>query len=79
VWSFVPEAFFDSRGVFSVWFDAKIFQDAVGYEFAVGQTNHSVSRLGTVRGFTSRKFRQVKESTCSARRDGLLMLQLIFE
>lgn len=50
VWSFVPEAFFDSRGVFSVWFDAKIFQDAVGYEFAVGQTNHSVSRLGTVRG-----------------------------
>lgn len=50
LWEFVPQRFDDERGSFHVWYDAAVFADALGFELAVAQTNHSVSRRGVVRG-----------------------------
>ena len=50
LWEFVPQRFDDERGSFHVWYDAAVFADALGFEMAVAQTNHSVSRRGVVRG-----------------------------
>lgn len=50
VWEFLPQRFDDDRGSFHVWYDAAVFADALGFELAVRQTNHSVSRRGVVRG-----------------------------
>ncbi|GAA2033688.1 dTDP-4-dehydrorhamnose 3,5-epimerase [Polymorphospora rubra] len=49
-WEFVPQRFADDRGSFHVWYDATVFSAALGFEFAVAQTNHSVSRRGVIRG-----------------------------
>jgi dTDP-4-dehydrorhamnose 3,5-epimerase len=40
----------DDRGGFVEWFRAAEFRQAAGWEFAVAQANHSLSRRGVVRG-----------------------------
>ncbi|HEX3791816.1 MAG TPA: dTDP-4-dehydrorhamnose 3,5-epimerase [Pseudonocardiaceae bacterium] len=47
---FVPQAFPDHRGLFVAPFQEKAFADAVGHPMPIGQSNHSVSRRGTIRG-----------------------------
>lgn len=48
---FTPEVFCDDRGVIAIPFHQSGFVAATGHEmFAVGQTIHSVSRRGVVRG-----------------------------
>jgi dTDP-4-dehydrorhamnose 3,5-epimerase len=40
----------DSRGRFTEWYRADILSEALGYEFALAQANHSVSTRGALRG-----------------------------
>jgi dTDP-4-dehydrorhamnose 3,5-epimerase len=47
---FTPRAFHDERGVFVAPFQEAAFQEAVGHPLRLGQSNHSVSRRGTIRG-----------------------------
>ena len=47
---FEPQAFGDSRGLFVAPFQADVFLAAVGHPLRLGQTNHSVSSRGTIRG-----------------------------
>ncbi|KID28657.1 dTDP-4-dehydrorhamnose 3,5-epimerase family protein [Prauserella rugosa] len=47
---FTPPVFPDHRGLFTAPFQEPAFVDAVGHPLTVAQTNHSVSRRGTVRG-----------------------------
>jgi len=47
---FRPQLFPDSRGVFGAPFQEPAFVKAVGYSMRVAQSNHSVSRQGTIRG-----------------------------
>lgn len=47
---FTPERFPDQRGLFVAPFQDAAFQQARGHRLAVAQTNHSVSRRGTIRG-----------------------------
>ncbi|GAA2874196.1 dTDP-4-dehydrorhamnose 3,5-epimerase [Pseudonocardia halophobica] len=49
-WVFEPPVFPDRRGVFVAPFQGPVFREALGFDLDVGQTNHSVSRLGVVRG-----------------------------
>ena len=49
-WEFTPTAFPDSRGVFTAPFQGEVFAEAVGHPLRLAQTNHSVSRRGTIRG-----------------------------
>jgi dTDP-4-dehydrorhamnose 3,5-epimerase len=49
-WVFEPSVFPDQRGVFAAPFQAGPFREAVGHDLTVVQTNHSVSRRGTIRG-----------------------------
>ena len=50
LWEFTPVQFPDRRGNFLVWYDAAVLRQALGYELAVAQTNHSLSVRGTIRG-----------------------------
>lgn len=47
---FVPTVFPDNRGLFVAPFQETAFITAIGHPLRVAQTNHSVSRRGTVRG-----------------------------
>jgi dTDP-4-dehydrorhamnose 3,5-epimerase len=49
-WEFTPPAFPDHRGMFAAPFQGEAFVEAVGYPLRLAQTNHSVSRRGTIRG-----------------------------
>jgi dTDP-4-dehydrorhamnose 3,5-epimerase len=49
-WEFTPTAFPDHRGLFAAPFQEQAFIDAVGHPLRLAQTNHSVSRRGTIRG-----------------------------
>lgn len=49
-WEFVPTVFPDDRGSFVAPFQGEVFASAVGHPLTLGQTNHSVSRRGVVRG-----------------------------
>ncbi len=50
VFEFVPRTFPDDRGMFAAPFQEAVFVEAVGHPLHVAQTNHSVSRRGTIRG-----------------------------
>ena len=50
VYEFTPQLFGDSRGLFAAPFQGEVFERAVGHRMPLGQTNHSVSRRGTIRG-----------------------------
>ncbi len=45
-----PRVHGDARGVFLEWFKAEPLAAAVGHRLRLEQANHSVSRLGTLRG-----------------------------
>ena len=47
---FTPKAFPDARGGFVAPFQELAFVDATGHRLRLAQVNHSVSRLGVVRG-----------------------------
>ncbi|MEU6642177.1 dTDP-4-dehydrorhamnose 3,5-epimerase [Saccharomonospora sp. NPDC046836] len=49
-YEFTPRLFPDQRGLFSAPFQERAFLEAVGHRLTVAQTNHSVSRRGTIRG-----------------------------
>jgi dTDP-4-dehydrorhamnose 3,5-epimerase len=49
-YEFTPRIFPDNRGLFVAPFQEPAFVDAVGHPLRVAQTNHSVSRRGTIRG-----------------------------
>ncbi|MDX3194523.1 dTDP-4-dehydrorhamnose 3,5-epimerase [Streptomyces sp. MN03-5084-2B] len=47
---FSPRAFPDDRGLFVAPFQEDVFREAVGHPLRLGQSNHSVSRRGAIRG-----------------------------
>ncbi|WP_410572516.1 dTDP-4-dehydrorhamnose 3,5-epimerase family protein [Amycolatopsis sp. cmx-4-61] len=47
---FSPRAFPDDRGLFVAPFQEDVFHAAVGHPLRLGQSNHSVSRRGAIRG-----------------------------
>jgi 5-epimerase len=49
-YEFLPRAFSDDRGLFVAPFQEDAFQEAAGHPLRLGQSNHSVSRRGTIRG-----------------------------
>lgn len=49
-WVCTPEIHGDARGAFVEWFRGDYLAEAIGRKFEPVQANHSVSRLGTVRG-----------------------------
>ncbi|MGW4058429.1 dTDP-4-dehydrorhamnose 3,5-epimerase [Amycolatopsis sp. NPDC004747] len=49
-YEFSPRAFPDDRGLFVAPFQEEAFREAVGHPLRLGQSNHSVSRRGTIRG-----------------------------
>lgn len=49
-WVFEPPVFPDDRGVFAAPFQGAAFREATGFDLAVAQTNHSLSRRGVIRG-----------------------------
>lgn len=49
-WVFEPTVFPDRRGVFVAPFQAAAFREALGFDLAVRQTNHSRSAEGVIRG-----------------------------
>jgi dTDP-4-dehydrorhamnose 3,5-epimerase len=49
-WVFEPQVFPDARGLFAAPFQSAAFRDALGFDLTVGQTNHSVSAQGVIRG-----------------------------
>lgn len=49
-YEFTPRVFPDNRGAFVAPFQEAAFIEAVGHGLRMAQTNHSVSRRGTVRG-----------------------------
>ncbi|OXM67956.1 dTDP-4-dehydrorhamnose 3,5-epimerase [Amycolatopsis vastitatis] len=49
-YEFSPRAFPDERGLFVAPFQEAAFREAVGHPLRLGQTNHSVSRRGVLRG-----------------------------
>lgn len=49
-YEFTPPVFPDQRGLFVAPFQEPAFVEAIGHPMRVAQTNHSVSRKGTVRG-----------------------------
>jgi epimerase EvaD len=49
-YEFTPRIFADNRGLFVAPFQEAAFIDAVGHPLRLAQTNHSVSRRGTIRG-----------------------------
>lgn len=49
-YEFSPRTFPDDRGLFVAPFQEEAFRTAVGHPLRLGQSNHSVSRRGTIRG-----------------------------
>ena len=49
-YEFTPQQFPDSRGLFVAPFQEAALVEAIGHRMPLGQTNHSVSRRGTIRG-----------------------------
>lgn len=49
-YEFVPKTFPDRRGLFVAPFQEDVLVDVLGHPFRLAQTNHSVSRRGTIRG-----------------------------
>ena len=49
-WVFEPTVFPDERGSFAAPFQGAAFREALGFDLAVAQTNHSVSARGVIRG-----------------------------
>jgi epimerase EvaD len=49
-YEFVPPTFPDARGLFVAPFQEAAFREAAGHRLHVAQSNHSVSRVGVVRG-----------------------------
>lgn len=49
-YEFVPKTFPDRRGLFVAPFQEDALIDVLGHPFRLAQTNHSVSRRGTIRG-----------------------------
>ncbi|MFB9428698.1 dTDP-4-dehydrorhamnose 3,5-epimerase family protein [Streptoalloteichus tenebrarius] len=49
-YEFTPPTFPDNRGMFTAPYQEPAFVAAVGHPLRVAQTNHSVSRRGTIRG-----------------------------
>lgn len=49
-YEFIPQTFPDDRGVFVAPFQETTFVKAVGHPLRMAQTNHSVSRSGSLRG-----------------------------
>ncbi|HEY4018232.1 MAG TPA: dTDP-4-dehydrorhamnose 3,5-epimerase [Pseudonocardiaceae bacterium] len=47
---FRANTFPDNRGVFAAPYQEEVFSKTVGHPLTVGQTNHSISRRGTIRG-----------------------------
>jgi dTDP-4-dehydrorhamnose 3,5-epimerase len=47
---FAPQSFPDSRGLFTAPYQEPAFVSALGHPLRVAQTNHSLSRKGTIRG-----------------------------
>lgn len=47
---FTPSTFGDERGLFVAPFQEQVFVDTLGHPLHVGQTNHSVSARGVIRG-----------------------------
>jgi dTDP-4-dehydrorhamnose 3,5-epimerase len=47
---FTPRAFPDDRGLFTAPFQEDAFRAAVGHRLRLGQSNHSVSKRGSIRG-----------------------------
>lgn len=47
---FTPRTFPDNRGLFVAPFQEPAFLEAVGHPLRLAQTNHSISRRGTIRG-----------------------------
>ncbi|WP_410620674.1 dTDP-4-dehydrorhamnose 3,5-epimerase family protein [Amycolatopsis sp. cmx-8-4] len=47
---FTPRAFPDDRGLFTAPFQEDVFRAAVGHRLRLGQSNHSVSKRGSIRG-----------------------------
>ncbi|MCA1189500.1 MULTISPECIES: dTDP-4-dehydrorhamnose 3,5-epimerase family protein [unclassified Saccharopolyspora] len=50
VHEFTPKSFPDHRGLFAAPFQEAAFVEAVGHPLRLGQTNHSVSARGVIRG-----------------------------
>src|SRR5699024_2558166 len=48
--AFTPDTFPDHRGMFAAPFQDAVFRQTRGHALTVAQTNHSVSRRGTIRG-----------------------------
>ena len=49
-WEFTPNTFPDHRGLFVAPFQSEAFVRVTGRPLVLGQTNHSVSRRGVIRG-----------------------------
>jgi dTDP-4-dehydrorhamnose 3,5-epimerase len=49
-YEFSPRTFPDDRGLFVAPFQEDVFRAAVGHPLRLGQSNHSMSRRGTIRG-----------------------------
>ncbi len=49
-WLCTPKQYRDDRGVFLEWFRADLLSEATGSRLEVVQANHSVSRIGALRG-----------------------------
>jgi epimerase EvaD len=49
-YEFTPRSFADDRGLFVAPFQESAFEAAVGFPLRLAQSNHSVSRRGTLRG-----------------------------
>src|SRR5437879_5708390 len=47
---FRPRTFPDDRGMFAAPYQEALFSKAVGHPLTLAQTNHSISRRGTIRG-----------------------------
>jgi dTDP-4-dehydrorhamnose 3,5-epimerase len=50
VFEFIPPAFADNRGMFASPYQEQALVKATGRSMRVAQTNHSISRRGTIRG-----------------------------
>jgi epimerase EvaD len=50
VFEFQPTSFTDNRGLFAAPFQGDVFAATVGHPLTLAQTNHSMSRRGTIRG-----------------------------
>jgi 5-epimerase len=49
-YEFIPQVYRDTRGQFVAPYQEAVFRQTLGHSLIVAQTNHSVSRRGTIRG-----------------------------